>query len=84
MDTIFNADMIFSVTRDIKTEHTRMWKMCTLSDGSVVVCVYEGNWMVVLYDIHGEEIGFTKLPKAADGLAEVRLRGIPCLAVSYM
>ena len=81
-----NYGVSISVSSTISTRHKHISYVSCLADNSVVVCCNEDHqWKLIKFDIvRDEEVGRAILDNQPDGMTDVRLEGIPCLAVSYL
>ena len=70
----------------VKTEHSHILHVCSLSDGSLIVCgKLCDQWRLTQYRLRSfATLHTTALEHRPDGMTEVTLERKRCLAVSYM
>ena len=74
------------MTGTINTRHKHISYISRLADGSVVVCCNEDRqWKLLQFDpVNDEEVARAILDNPPDGMTDVTLGGIHCLALSYL
>ena len=70
----------------VKTEHSHILHVCSLSDGSLIVCgKLSDQWRLTQYRLRSfATVHTARLEHRPDGMTEVSLEEKRCLAISYM